>query len=183
MPTTCAYADQQDTRYTTNQSVKKTGYTQTSLNFRTKPTTKSKVIKVVKPNTKIKYVMYNRKWYKTKINGKTGYVYGKYVKKNKVKMTADKIRKGGNRLTKQKGVVYYNGHRETYYSQRVLPGGGLKIPGRHVAADGTIRDINGYICVASNDYKKGTIIETSLGTGKVYDCGCASGTIDIYTNW
>ena len=41
----------------------------------------------------------------------------------------------------------------------------------------------GYICVASSDYSKGTVVETSLGTGKVYDCGCASGTIDIYTNW
>ena len=88
-----------------------------------------------------------------------------------------------NKLTKSKGVNYFNGYKETYYSQRVLPGGGLKIPGRHVASDGTIRDENNYICVASSDYKKGTIVETSLGTGKVYDSGCASGTIDIYTNW
>ncbi len=89
----------------------------------------------------------------------------------------------GGQLTRQKGVVYYNGHRETYYSQRVLPGGGLHIPGRHVASDGTIRDENGYICVASSDLAKGTVVETSLGTAKVYDCGCASGTIDIYTDW
>ncbi len=81
------------------------------------------------------------------------------------------------------GVVYFNGHRETYYSQRVLPGHGLSIPGRHVASDGTIRDASGYICVASSDYPKGTIVETSLGTGMVYDSGCASGTIDIYTDW
>lgn len=86
-------------------------------------------------------------------------------------------------LTKQKGVVYYNGHRETYYSQKVLPGGGLDIPGRHVAEDGTVRDADGYICVASSDYSKGTVVETSLGTAKVYDSGCASGTVDIYTNW
>ena len=38
------------------------------------------------------------------------------------------------------GVVYFNGHKETYYSQNVLPGGGLRIPGRHVAEDGTVRD-------------------------------------------
>lgn len=89
----------------------------------------------------------------------------------------------GGALTPEKGVVYFNGHRETYYSQRVLPGGGLNIPGRHVAPDGTIRDADGYICVASSDLPWGTIVETSLGTGKVYDCGCASGTIDIYTDW
>ncbi len=81
------------------------------------------------------------------------------------------------------GVVYFNGHKETYYSQKVLPGHGLKIPGRHVASDGTIRDANGNLCLASSDYPKGTVVETSLGTGVVYDSGCASGTIDIYTDW
>lgn len=90
---------------------------------------------------------------------------------------------GPGQLNPWIGVVYYNGHRETYYSQRVLPGGGLSIPGRHVASDGTIRDANGYICVASSDYPKGTVVETSLGTAMVYDTGCASGTIDIYTDW
>ncbi len=89
----------------------------------------------------------------------------------------------GTVLTRRNGVVYYNGHRETWYSQKVLPGGGLNIPGRHVASDGTIRDADGYICVASSDLAKGTIVETSLGTGKVYDSGCSSGTVDIYTNW
>ena len=90
---------------------------------------------------------------------------------------------GSGALTPEKGVVYFNGHRETYYSQKVLPGGGLNIPGRHVAQDGTIRDADGYICVASSDLAWGTVVETSLGTGKVYDSGCASGTIDIYTDW
>ena len=104
------------------------------------------------------------------------------------KTTSDKssnydMPSGSGVLTKRKGVNYYNGHRETYYSQKVLPGHGLKIPGRHVASDGTIRDSDGYICVASSDYPKGTVVKTSLGAGKVYDSGCASGTIDLYTNW
>lgn len=88
-------------------------------------------------------------------------------------------------LTSSMGVKYYNGHRETYYSQKVLPGGGLKIPGRHVADDGTIRDKDGYIVVAAN-YKfraKGSTFITSLGPAKVYDTGCAYGTVDIYCNW
>ena len=89
------------------------------------------------------------------------------------------------RLTKNKGAIYFNGHKETYYSQRVLPGTSLQIPGRHVADDGTVRDGEGYICVAANTayMSKGTILITSLGPAKVYDSGCAVGVIDIYVNW
>ena len=89
------------------------------------------------------------------------------------------------RLTKNKGAIYFNGHKETYYSQKVLPGASLRIPGRHVADDGTIRDGEGYICVAANTayMSKGTILITSLGPAKVYDSGCAVGVIDIYVNW
>lgn len=86
-------------------------------------------------------------------------------------------------LTPSKGRIWYNGHTETYYSQKVLPGGGLAIPGRHIASDGTIRDADGYIVLASDDYPRGTVVETSLGSGKVYDTGSGSGNIDLYTDW
>lgn len=86
-------------------------------------------------------------------------------------------------LTPSKGRIWYNGHTETYYSQKVLPGGGLAIPGRHIASDGTIRDADGYIVLASDDYPRGTVVETSLGVGKVYDTGSGSGNIDLYTDW
>lgn len=89
------------------------------------------------------------------------------------------------KLTRSGGVNYYNGNKETWYSEKVLPGGGLKIPGRHVAEDGTIRDEDGYICVAANpSYKSyGSRLLTSLGPAKVYDSGCDYGTIDIYVSW
>lgn len=89
------------------------------------------------------------------------------------------------RLSKNKGAIYFNGHKETYYSQNVLPGTSLRIPGRHVAADGTVRDGDGYICVAANTsyMSRGAILITSLGPAKVYDSGCAVGVIDIYVNW
>lgn len=90
-----------------------------------------------------------------------------------------------DRLTASKGALYFNGHKETYYSEKVLPGNGLNIPGRHVADDGTIRDGDGYICVAADwEYMaKGSILITSLGPAKVYDTGCTYGIIDIYVNW
>ena len=90
-------------------------------------------------------------------------------------------------LTKSKGATYYNGHKETYYSQKVLSGRGLKMlnnNGRHVADDGTVRDGDGYIAVACNYLPKGSKIMTSLGPGKVYDTGGMTGKwIDIYVNW
>ncbi len=90
-----------------------------------------------------------------------------------------------NPLTPSMGVKYFNGQRETYYSQRVLPGGGLKIPGRHIANDGTIRDKDGYIVVSTNHSfrSKYSTFLTSLGPAKVYDTGPAYGTVDIYVNW
>ncbi len=89
------------------------------------------------------------------------------------------------RLTAIRGALEFNGHRETYYSEHVLPGGGLDIPGRHVAVDGTIRDADGYICVAADPefLPYGATVLTTLGPGKVYDCGCSYGTVDIYVSW
>ena len=90
-----------------------------------------------------------------------------------------------NRLSVSRGALYFNGHKETYYSEKVLPGNSLNIPGRHVAEDGTIRDGDGFICVAANpEYMpRHTILITSLGPAKVYDTGCDYGTIDIYVSW
>ena len=63
-----------------------------------------------------------------------------------------------------------------------MPGKGLKIPGRY--SDGNfVRDENGYICLASSDLPKGTVVDTPFGKGKVYDTGCPSGTIDVYVSW
>jgi hypothetical protein len=87
------------------------------------------------------------------------------------------------KLTKELGRIKFNGHWETWYSQKVLPGKGLKIPGRHVDSRGLVCDGSGYICVATTLVKMGEKINTSLGMGKRYDtCGVAN-TVDIYTNW
>ena len=84
-------------------------------------------------------------------------------------------------LTKSGGVNYYNGRRETWYSSNQLYH--KDTANWTVGSDGVYRDSDGYVVVASSDHKKGTKVETSLGTGKVYDSGCASGTTDIYTKW
>ena len=92
---------------------------------------------------------------------------------------------GSSGSFKQMGVVYDNNYRYTWYSQNVLPGGGLNIPGRHVNGQNFVCDENGYIVVAADPstLAYGSVIETPFGTAKVYDTGCAPGTIDIYTNY
>lgn len=88
-------------------------------------------------------------------------------------------------LTRTNGSIDVFGHHETWYSTNEGCGQttAVPIPGKHVADDGTIRDEDGYICVASSDLKMYSIVMTSVGPGKVYDTGCSSGTIDVYTNW
>lgn len=82
------------------------------------------------------------------------------------------------------GVIYYGDYRWTWYSERVLPGGGLKIPGRHNDENGYICDEDGYICLASSILSKGTILNTPFGKqGKIYDSGCAVDTVDVYVSW
>lgn len=85
------------------------------------------------------------------------------------------------------GVIYDdNGTRYTWYSENVLPGGGLtdlNNNGRHVDEQGFIRDGDGYLAAASNDYAQGTIVDTPFGQAKIYDSGCASGTVDMYVSW
>lgn len=191
---------EEQVEYAINIQIPVTKYTTTGVNLREKPSLDSKIIRVLPINTEINIIESESEWLEVKENENTYYIYAKYVSNEKTKIepskvtsrSGDSVRKNttttkgkvsSNPLTKSKGVVYFNGHKETWYSQKVLPGGGLKIPGRHVDSRGLVCDGDGYICVASSDYKKGTIVETSLGTGKVYDSGCASGTIDIYTNW
>lgn len=82
---------------------------------------------------------------------------------------------------KSQGVIYQNGIRYTYYSSNVLYH--YRTPEWNAGSDGIYRDSAGYIIVASSDHSQGSVVSTPFGAGKVYDSGCASGTIDIYTNF
>lgn len=82
---------------------------------------------------------------------------------------------------KSSGTIYYNGHRFTYYSSRVL---------HHYRTSewtpdnlGFYRDSQGYLVVAADFISQGSIINTPWGKGKKYDCGAGSNTVDMYVNW
>ena len=80
------------------------------------------------------------------------------------------------------GVWYDNNYRYTWYSSNAAYH--YRTPEWSAGSDGIYRDSEGYVVVASSDYAQGTVIEdTPFGAAKVYDTGCASGTLDIYTNY
>lgn len=97
-------------------------------------------------------------------------------------------------LTKGKGVLHYtdsNGvvHRETYYD---LPMSGVmrSCGGTYsVRADGVKVDQSGYVIIAANlsRYPRCSVVETSLGAGKVYDTGGFAAVhpdgFDLATDW
>lgn len=184
------------------------------VNFRSKPSMKGKVLTVLQKGTAVEIRKKKGNWYKITKSDQSGWMYEKYIVRKKRKGEATVGEPESRRLTvgepedsyfqgvklqyskkykitseplnSKMGVKIYKGHKETYYSEKVLPGGGLKIPGRHSnTEDGTVRDKEGFICVAAHEdfMKKGTKLMTSLGPAKVYDTGCAYGTIDIYVNW
>ena len=80
------------------------------------------------------------------------------------------------------GVWYDENYRYTWYSSNAAYH--YRTPEWTAGSDGVYRDSEGYVVVASSDYAQGTVIEdTPFGAAKVYDTGCASGTLDIYTNY
>lgn len=95
--------------------------------------------------------------------------------------------KGANMFTDTKGVV----HRETYYDlamnvvMRSCGAGGVYT----VRPDGAKIDKDGYILIAANlsRYPRCSIVETSLGLGKVYDTGGFAvkhpDGFDLATDW
>lgn len=73
----------------------------------------------------------------------------------------------------------------TWYSENVLNGSGLDIPGRHVGDEGYVCDGDGNLCIASDDLPPGTVVDVPFGTGVgvVYDSGSGYGNLDMYVSW
>lgn len=97
---------------------------------------------------------------------------------------------GDGALNPESGVNYYNGIMETYYS---LPMDGLisllydlGYSGEYwIRADG-VKMFGDYIIVAADfgQFPRGTVVQTSLGTGMVLDTGLGGyNWFDLATNW
>lgn len=92
---------------------------------------------------------------------------------------------GGGVLTPSGGVNWFNGHKETYYnldmSGVIANAHAMGLQGDYWIRDDGVKMFGGYVIVAAQ-LSKGTIVETSLGTGIVLDY-CPAGTYDIAVSW
>lgn len=88
-------------------------------------------------------------------------------------------------LTPSGGVNTFNGATETYYnldmSGVIANAQNMGIQGDYWVRDDGVKMYGDYVIVASQ-HDKGTIIDTSLGTGIVLDY-CPAGTVDVATAW
>lgn len=91
----------------------------------------------------------------------------------------------GSGLTRSAGVNYYNGNKETYYNLNmsgvVANAQNMGIDGSYWVRDDGVKMYGDYVIVAAQ-MDKGSIIQTSLGTGIILDY-CQAGNIDIATTW
>ena len=91
----------------------------------------------------------------------------------------------GSGLTRSAGVNYYNGNKETYYNLNmsgvVANAQNMGIDGSYWVRDDGVKMYGDYVIVAAQ-MDKGSIIQTSLGTGIVLDY-CPANSIDIATTW
>lgn len=157
-------------------------YATKTMSVKELPKKKSKTVLKLNRNNKVILLKKGKTWSKIQFNEQKGYC------KTKALNTKRSPKKYGKRYFKHRGVIRWGGAKWTWYTQRRLPGRGLKIPGRHVDKNGFVCDKDDYIVLASSiGYKKQhKILPTPFGKyGKVYDTNGTwnYGWRDVYTNW
>ena len=190
---------------TRKKKQKKTvGYTIGSVNVREEPSLQSKILDTYEYRTKVKYVDSDSDWVMIKHGGKKAYMCKRYLSGTIPPEQTQKIQiasvshkttyeSSGQKLTRNLGTVNGPSGKETYYNlsmNRVVEF--MKDLGydyEYWVRDDGCKMYGDYIMIAANtkERPKGTIIETSLGTGMVCDhCVAAEwtkGQIDIAVNW
>lgn len=152
-------------------------YTTQTVNLKNK--VKGHKVYRVKRNTRVRLIKTGKRWAKVRYKGETLVCKKKFLHRYK------SPKKYSGSYFRSAGVIWWRDQKFTWYSQRILPGYGLRIPGRHLDGQGFVCDGKGYIVLGSNIANRGKIIATPFGRyGKVYDAGYV-GTywFDCYTNF
>lgn len=180
------------------------GYTTGSVNVREEPSLQGKILDTYEYRTKVKYVDSDSDWVMIKYESKKAYICKRYLsdtippeQEQKIQIASVSHRTtykcSGQKLTRNLGTVNGPSGKETYYNlsmNRVVEF--MKDLGydyEYWVRDDGCKMYGDYIMVAANtkERPKGTVIETSLGTGMVCDhCVAAEwtkGQIDIAVNW
>lgn len=170
------------------------GYTNTTVNLREEDSIESDKIETLPINTQVEYINDNSEWADVIYNGGTvGYIKSQFLSKKKTKVkTQDKRPK--KHLTRQGGVFFYNGKRESYYNLdmsgvvKIMHQLGFK--GEYSIRSDGAKLFDGKVMVAADlsTYPRGTILYTSLGKSIVCDTGgfvnrYGASAFDIATNW
>lgn len=162
----------------------------TQLNIRQQPNKNSKILDVLSQGEQIEAdISSNPEWSKIKYKNLEGYVHNSYLKEVNNNNNNNNNIESEAIYTIQEfqylGVIEWNNWKWTYYLMSEFPGStSTPVQGRHVNDKGFVCDNEGYIILASVDLEPYTIVDTPFGyKGKVYDTGCPSGILDVYTNW
>lgn len=158
-------------------------YTTQTVSLRERSTVNAKTVYKVKANTKVALIKSGKVWAQVRYRERTLSVQKKYLHATRA------VNVYPGKKFKRRGRARWNKCSWTWYSQRVLPGRGLKIPGRHVdKRRGFVLDKDGYICLASgrSNKKKRAVVPTPFGMyGKVYDTNGRNNNkwFDVFTAW
>ena len=158
-------------------------YVTRAISLKELPKKKSATIEKLHQNDKVILLKKGKRWSRVQHGGQVGYIKTNTLndKRSPLKYTP--------KYFKRRGVIRWGGCKWTWYTQRRLPGRGLKIPGRHLDKKyGYVLDKDGYIVLASSvrNKKKRLIVPTPFGRyGKVYDTNGKgpNNWRDVYTNW
>lgn len=167
----------------------------TDLYMRQQPNAESKFIKVLPQGMIIKTIEDGSEWDKIEAEDYIGYAYNKYLAATEVDDSQKVVDAQTSQIaipaihTKEEfihqGVINWNGWNWTYYLLSMFPGStSTPVQGKHVNEDQFVCDEDGYVILASVDLPPYTVVETPFGyMGKVYDTGCPSGVLDVYTDF
>lgn len=173
----------------------------TDLNVRAYPNKTAKIIDVLPKGAVVEaYDSGCSDWNKIKFPDYVGYVYNAYLEGEDDPVPLSARADSGMSPEKEieqpekvysiadfqwLGVISWSGWNWTYYLMRQYPGStSTSCPGRWVNDEGFVCDPDGFVILASADLAPYTEVETPFGyMGKVYDTGCASGVLDVYTDW
>lgn len=169
----------------------------TDLYVRQQPTTESNFIKVLPCGMVIETIENGSNWDKVETEDCIGYVRNKYLAATEVDESKVAIDNQETQITVSaqkiyskeefihQGVINWNGWNWTYYLLSMFPGStSTPVQGKHVNEDQFVCDGDGYVILASVDLPPYTVVKTPFGyMGKVYDTGCPSGVLDVYTDF